>query len=82
MLADPSLSCPYVAYSLGRAHGRAVARNRLRRRLRALLRERAERLDPGWYLVGADPAAGALDAAALAGEVDQLVERMTPRRGG
>jgi ribonuclease P protein component len=80
MIADPSLSCPHVAYSIGRAHGHAVTRNRLRRRLQALLAERAGRLGPGWYLVSADPAAGGLGADTLAGEVDRLVDRLTPRR--
>lgn len=80
MLADPSLRCPHVAYSIGRAHGGAVVRNRLRRRLQALLAQRATRLTPGWYLIGADRAASGLDAAELAHEVDRLVERMTGPR--
>lgn len=76
MLADPTLHCPHVAYSIGRAHGSAVTRNRLRRRLQALVAQRAERLVPGWYLVGADPAAGALGSTELAAELDRLVERL------
>ncbi len=81
MLVDRTLPCPHVAYSIGRAHGSAVARNRLRRRLQALLAERAGHLHPGWYLIGADPAAGALDAAGLASEVDRLVARLVDRGG-
>lgn len=78
-MVDPSLTCPHVAYAIGRGHGDAVARNRLRRRLRVLLAARADRLAPGWYLVGAEPAAVALDAATLAAEADGLVRRLGDR---
>ena len=51
--ADPGLERPRVAFALSRSGGTAVERNRTRRRLRAVFRERAGRLRPGRYLVGA-----------------------------
>ena len=45
-----------VAYAVGRRVGGAVVRNRLRRRLRAAVAGMAA-LEPGAYLVGADPGA-------------------------
>jgi len=41
-LADPAMSPPRVAFSIGRAHGHAVRRNLARRRLRELLRRQAQ----------------------------------------
>lgn len=47
-----------VAFSIGRAVGGAVVRNRLRRRLRVLMDECiADGLSPGHYLLGARPEA-------------------------
>ena len=51
---------PKVAYSVGRKVGSAVVRNRVRRRLRVLIRDSADLLVPGAYLVGAGPEAAAL----------------------
>ena len=48
-----------VAYAVGRRVGRAVVRNRLRRRLRAAVAGLAD-LEPGAYLVAADPGATGL----------------------
>jgi ribonuclease P protein component len=47
----------HVAYALGRAHGTAVARNRLRRRLRAIVADADRRgeIPAGWYLVSMSP---------------------------
>ncbi|WP_419944026.1 ribonuclease P protein component [Candidatus Poriferisodalis sp.] len=50
--ADTELERPRVAFALGRSSGNAVQRNRVRRRLRALLREHADRVRPGRYLLG------------------------------
>ncbi|HEX4863165.1 MAG TPA: ribonuclease P protein component [Acidimicrobiales bacterium] len=56
---------PKVAYSVGRRVGSAVARNRVRRRLRVLIRDSADLLVPGAYLVGAGPEAASLEFEAL-----------------
>jgi ribonuclease P protein component len=48
-----------VAYAVGRRVGGAVVRNRLRRRLRAVVTG-VEHLEPGAYLVAADPGATGL----------------------
>ena len=52
-LSDPDLDHPMVAFSIRRAYGSAVQRNRARRRLRAVCRELDARgeLPPGMYLV-------------------------------
>ena len=65
-VADGASPCPEVAYSIGRAAGTAVVRNRLRRRCRAAVRESAPRLAPGKYLIRLDPSAAALDYRTLA----------------
>jgi ribonuclease P protein component len=44
---------PRVAYAVGKRVGKAVVRNRLRRQLRAAVAG----LEPGAYLVAADPGA-------------------------
>jgi ribonuclease P protein component len=56
---------PKVAYSIGRRVGSAVVRNRVRRRLRVLIRESANVLAPGAYLIGAGPGAASLDLESL-----------------
>ena len=58
--AAPLAGVPVVGYAVGRAHGGAVARNRLRRRLRAAVREAAPSLPAGAYLVRAEPTAADL----------------------
>jgi len=77
-IADGGAVPPRVAYAIGRTVGSAVVRNRLRRRLRALVHEhaRAGRLGPGWYLVGATPAAARLDGPALASMFSQLMSKI------
>jgi ribonuclease P protein component len=57
---------PSVAYSVPRAVGGAVERNRLRRRLRAAVRTVAPELEPGGrYLVSAGPAVKELSPTEL-----------------
>jgi ribonuclease P protein component len=77
-IPDDAAIPPRVAYAIGRGVGSAVARNRLRRRLRALAHDRARagRLRPGWYLVGASPAAAQLDASTLASMFSQLMTKI------
>ena len=49
---------PQIAYSVSRAVGNAVVRNRIRRRLRAIIAARATTLSDGHgYLVGVTPGA-------------------------
>ena len=78
-LPDSSTSATHVAYSVGRAVGPAVTRNRVRRRLRAALRDldRTGRLPSGALLIGATPAAAERTYDALATEMAQLLARVT-----
>jgi ribonuclease P protein component len=50
---------PRVAYAVGKRVGKAVDRNRLRRQLRAAV-DGVPDLEPGAYLVAADPGARGL----------------------
>lgn len=70
-LPDPVATPPRVAYALGRAIGPAVVRNRLRRQIRALLD--ATSLPPGWYLIGAQPAAAQRSRDELVFDVQRLL---------
>lgn len=56
---------PRVAYTIARAVGPAVVRNRIRRRLRAAVAELAGDLLPGDYLIGVAPAAAHVSFATL-----------------
>ena len=77
-IPDAAAVPPRMAYAIGRSVGSAVVRNRLRRRLRALALDwaRAGELRPGWYLVGATPAASAVDNATLASMFSQLMTKI------
>ena len=81
-LPDPSASPPRVAFAIGRAVGPAVFRNRLRRRLRALLSAdpNPATLPPGWYLIGARPAAAARSFPQLSSDVEALVRSVAQHR--
>jgi ribonuclease P protein component len=68
---------PKVAYSVGRRVGSAVVRNRVRRRLRVLIRESADMLAPGAYLVGAGPEAASLGFESLRSHLLQALESLT-----
>jgi ribonuclease P protein component len=69
-----------VGYAVGRAHGGAVARNRLRRRLRAAVRQAAPSLPVGAFLVRADPGASTLDFGGLAASVREAAAGATGGR--
>jgi ribonuclease P protein component len=68
-----------VGFSIPRAVGGAVVRNRLRRRLRAILAPRLGRLAGVDVIVAASSAAAALDHAALAGHLGDALERAVAR---
>ena len=72
---QPSSNATRVAYSIGRACGPAVTRNRLRRRLRAIIRslDQHEPLPPGLLLIGAKPGAVELTFDQLRTETEQLL---------
>ena len=70
-IPDPVATPPRVAYAFGRAIGPAVVRNRLRRQIRALLD--ATSLPPGWYLIGAQPAAAQRSRDELVFDVQRLL---------
>ena len=79
---------PRVGFSVGRAVGPAVVRNRLRRRLRAMSSAAARdgRLPPGTYLLGATTTttttapttATELTFEQLQSEFDLLLNRIAP----
>jgi len=76
---------PRVGFSVGRAVGPAVVRNRLRRRLRAMSSSAAQdgRLPPGTYLLGATTTTDLRTAAELTfdqlqSEFDLLLNRIAP----
>lgn len=72
-----------VAYSVGRATGPAVRRNRIRRRLRAVMSSLAAagRVAPGTYLLSAGPGADRLPFADLCGLLATLVGRVNQSAG-
>ena len=78
-LPEPTAATPAIAFSVGRAVGPAVERNRIRRRLRAALRTMSANgeLPPGLYLIGARPRAAERTFDELASELRSLVDRAT-----
>jgi ribonuclease P protein component len=65
-----------VGLSTPRTLGGAVQRNRVRRRLRELLRQRLERIGPGWdLLIIARPATSEASHAELGAAIDALLAR-------
>jgi len=72
---DPLTTTTSVAFSLGRALGPAVTRNRLRRRLRAILREEQATMPGGLLLIGANPRAVELTFDQLRRELQQLLAK-------
>lgn len=67
-----------MAFSIGRAVGPAVVRNRLRRRLRALLHEihAADPLPAVIMLIGAKPAAAELTFDQLRQALEPMVDQI------
>jgi ribonuclease P protein component len=81
-LPEPAIVPPRVAYSVGRAVGGAVVRNRVRRRLRAAVAAVAESplLPHGWLLVGARPNASERTFEELRRDVSVMLGTMTGQR--
>jgi ribonuclease P protein component len=73
---DPAVQPPQVAFSISRAVGTAVVRNRLRRRLRAILQARSHDLPGGTFLFGARPRAAVASFDELVFAVTQLLDRL------
>ena len=71
---------PRVGFSVGRAVGPAVVRNRLRRRLRAIstAAARTGQLPPGAYLVGTNTTAVELTFDQLQSEFGRLLQKIAP----
>ena len=70
---EPQADGPRIGFTVPRALGKSVARNRIRRRVREAVRLQLDRLNPQWSIV-INPRRKALDAPAteLRREVDRL----------
>jgi ribonuclease P protein component len=73
---EDSRASARVGFTVPKALGVAVVRNRIRRRVREAVRKQFDRLDPRWEIV-INPRKGALTApfAQLEREVGRLFER-------
>jgi ribonuclease P protein component len=67
---------PKIGFTIPRAVGKAVVRNRIRRRMREVVREYLDRMSPEWSIV-INPRRKAYDApiAELRREVERLIVR-------
>jgi ribonuclease P protein component len=77
VLPDSLASPPRVAFSVSRACGSAVVRNRVRRRLRALLA--ASPPPPGWYLFGMRTGVAEPSFLELQFDLGRLLDRASQR---
>lgn len=77
--SDPSRPTARVGFTVPRALGKAVKRNRIRRRMREALRQELPSIGPQWDVV-VNPRRAVLDApfADVRSEVRKLVSRCRP----
>jgi len=73
---EPEAGGSRIGFTVPRALGKAVARNRIKRRLREAVRHSLDRLNPQWSIV-INPRSKALDApmAELCREIERLFLR-------
>jgi len=76
---EPQPDGPHIGFTVPRALGKAVARNRIKRRVREAVRGRLDRLNPHWSIV-INPRRKALDAPLE--EIQREVERLFGRCNG
>jgi ribonuclease P protein component len=78
-LREPAAGGPRIGFTVPRAVGKAVVRNRIRRRVREAVRLCLDRLSPQWSIV-INPRRKALDAPTP--EIRREVERLFLRCNG
>jgi len=78
-LCETEVNGPRIGFTVPRALGKAVARNRIKRRLREAVRGSLDRLNPQWSIV-INPRIKALQAPMT--ELQQEVERLFRRCNG
>ncbi len=78
-LRDAHVDGPRIGFTVPRALGKAVSRNRIKRRLREAVRVRLDRLNPQWSIV-INPRGKALTARM--GDLRQEIERLFLRCSG
>ena len=78
-MREPDFGGPRIGFTVPRALGKAVVRNRIKRRLREAVRLRLERLSPEWSIV-INPRRKAMEAPFP--ELKREVERLFLRCSG
>ena len=78
-LCEPPAGGPRIGFTVPRAIGNAVVRNRIRRRVREAVRLYLDRLNPQWSIV-INPRRKALDAPIA--EIRKEIERLFLRCNG